>query len=112
MNTLRNHVQLIGNVGAEPEIKNTVNGKTFAKISLATNRVFRGENGEKKTQTNWHNLIVWGKQSSIVERFVTKGTEIAVNGTINSTIYLDQKGNSRQKTEIVVRDMKIMTRKK
>lgn len=111
MNSIRNHVQLIGNVGAEPIIKNLDNGKSFAKISLATHRCYRNEKGVKETKTQWHNLIVWGKQSSIVERYIKKGSEIAVNGTLNSSIYLDKEGNSRQKTEVVVRELQIMSRK-
>lgn len=111
MNSVRNNVQLIGNVGAEPVIKNLNNGKTVAKISLATNRIYRNEKGEKQTSTQWHNLVVWGKQSSLVQKLIKKGTEIAVNGSIHSKIYLDKQGNSRQATEVFVRDFKVMSRK-
>ncbi len=112
MNSVRNNVQLIGNVGSEPIIKNLNNGKTVAKISLATNRIFRNAKGEKEVRTQWHNLVIWGKQSSLVQKLIQKGSEIAVNGSLHSKIYLDKQGNSRQATEVFVRDFKVMSRKK
>ncbi len=68
MNTLRNKVQLIGNLGNDPEIINLESGKTLAKFSIATNENYKNANGEKVTDTQWHNIIAWGKTAEIVEK--------------------------------------------
>lgn len=112
MGTIRNNVQLIGNVGATPVIKNMTNGKAMAQISLATNRIFKNEKGEKETKTNWHRLVVWGDQSNIVQKYIQKGSEIAVNGMLSSYIYLDKQGNSHRSDEVIVHELKVISRGK
>lgn len=73
MSTLRNKVQLIGNVGNEPEITNLESGKKVAKFSIATNESYKDSKGEKVTNTQWHNIVAWGKIAEIVEKYVGKG---------------------------------------
>ena len=75
MNALRNKVQLIGNLGMDPEVKSLDGGKKLAKMSIATNEIYKNANGEKVTETQWHNLIAWGKTAEIVEKFLKKGSE-------------------------------------
>ena len=72
MNALRNKVQLIGNLGMPPEIKILDDGKKIAKMSIATNETYKNSKGEKVTDTQWHNLIAWGKTAGIVEKYLTK----------------------------------------
>jgi single-strand DNA-binding protein len=82
MNNIRNKVQLIGNVGQTPEIISIQKGKKLAKLTLATNEHYKDSKGDKKTETQWHNLIAWGKTAEIIENYVKKGEEIAIEGKI------------------------------
>ena len=82
MSTLRNKVQLIGNVGNEPEITNLESGKKVAKFSIATNESYKDSKGEKQQDTQWHNIIAWGKIAEIVEKYVGKGKEVALEGKL------------------------------
>lgn len=102
MNTLRNKVQLIGTLGNVPEVKNTENGKKLARFSLATNEMYRNVRGEKVKETTWHNLIAWGKIADIAEKYLTKGTEVAIEGKLISRCYTDRSGVKRYITEVEV----------
>ena len=84
MNNLRNKVQLIGNLGNNPEVKSLDGGKKLAKFSIATNERYKSAKGEKVTETQWHNLIAWGKTAEIVEKYLTKGKEVAIEGKLIS----------------------------
>ena len=90
MNTLRNKVQLIGNLGNDPEIVTCDNGKKLAKFSLATNEHYKDKNGEKQAKTQWHNLIAWNKTADLIEQYVTKGKQIAIEGKLSSRTYDDK----------------------
>ncbi|MGV6830390.1 MAG: single-stranded DNA-binding protein [bacterium] len=104
MNTLRNKVQLIGNLGNDPEIKNLDSGKKLAKFAIATNESYKNAQGEKITDTQWHNVIVWGKTAEIVERYLTKGKEVAIEGKLTSRSY-EKDGEKRYVTEIVCNEL-------
>lgn len=108
MSTLRNKVTLIGNVGQEPEIRDLESGKKVAKISLATNESYKNGKGEKITDTQWHNLVAWGKTAEIIEKYVTKGKEIAIEGKLTSRSYEDKEGNKRYVTEVVVSEILLL----
>jgi single-strand DNA-binding protein len=101
MSALRNKVQLIGNLGNDPEIIAMDSGKKLAKFSLATNEIYKNAQGEKVTDTQWHNVVAWGKTAEIVEEYVTKGKEVAVEGKLTSRSYDDKEGNKRYITEVV-----------
>lgn len=105
MSTLRNKVQLIGNLGNNPEIITLDSGKKLAKFSLATNESYRDANGNKQTNTDWHNLIAWNKTAEIVEKYLEKGKEIAIEGKLTSRCYDDKDGNKRYITEILVNEL-------
>ena len=105
---MKNSVQLIGHVGQEPEIKNLEGGKKLANISIATNEVYYKDNGDKVEQTQWHRVTAWGKTADIIERFVTKGKEIAIEGKLTHRSYDDKDGNKRYTTEIVASDMQML----
>ena len=105
MNTLRNKVQLIGNLGNTPEIITLDSGKKLAKFSIATNESYKNAQGEKVTETQWHNLIAWNKTAEIVEKYLEKGKEIAIEGKLTSRSYDDKDGNKKYITEVVVNEL-------
>lgn len=108
MNALRNKVQLIGFVGNDPEIKTLDKGKKLANITLATNEVYYKENGDKVEQTEWHRITAWGKTAEIIEKYVIKGKEIAVEGKLTHRSYDDKNGEKRYITEIVVNEVLLL----
>ena len=105
MSTLRNKVQLIGNLGNDPEIITLESGKKLAKFSLATNESYKNSEGEKITNTDWHNLIAWNKTADIVEKYLNKGNEIAIEGKLTSRSYETKEGEKRYVTEVVVNEL-------
>jgi len=100
MNALRNKVQLIGNLGNDPEIVNMDSGTKLAKFSIATNETYKNAKGEKVTDTQWHNVVAWGKTAEIVENYLTKGNEVAVEGKLIHRSYENKEGEKRYITEI------------
>lgn len=108
MSSLKNKVQLIGNVGNDPEIVNLESGKKLAKISLATNETYKNSENEKVTDTQWHNLVAWGKTADIIEKYVTKGKEIGIEGKLTSRSYEDKDGAKRYITEIVLSELLLL----
>ncbi|MBT7850229.1 MAG: single-stranded DNA-binding protein [Flavobacteriaceae bacterium] len=111
MNTLRNKVQLIGNLGNDPEIITLDSGKKLAKFSLATNEYYKDADGQKQTKTDWHNLVAWNKTAEIIENYVTKGKEIAVEGKLTSRSYETKEGEKRYITEVVVNEVLMLGNK-
>ncbi|WP_040252571.1 single-stranded DNA-binding protein [Psychroserpens mesophilus] len=111
MSTLRNKVQLIGNLGNDPEIVTLESGKLLAKFSIATNESYKNAQGEKVTDTQWHNVVAWGKTAEIIEKFVTKGKEIAIEGKLTSRSYDDKDGNKRYTTEVVCNELLMLGNK-
>jgi len=105
MSTLKNKVQLIGHVGNDPEIKSFDGGKKLAKLSIATNESYKNEKGEKVEETQWHNLVAWGKTADIIEKYVVKGKEIAIEGKLAHRSYEDKNGEKRYVTEVVIDEL-------
>ncbi len=108
MTKLRNSVQLIGNVGKTPEVTHLESGKMVAKLSLATNENYTNGNGEKVTDTQWHNLVAWGKTAEIIEKYAETGKEIAISGKLTTRSYDDKEGNKRYVTEVVVSEILLL----
>tara|TARA_R110000868_G_scaffold132180_1_gene342738 strand:+ start:2339 stop:2671 length:333 start_codon:yes stop_codon:yes gene_type:complete len=100
MNALRNKVQLIGNLGNDPEIINLDGGSKLAKFSIATNETYKNAKGEKVTDTQWHNVVAWGKTAEIVENYLNKGKEVAIEGKLTTRSYETKEGEKRYITEI------------
>ncbi len=96
-----NKVTLIGNLGADPEIRTTPSGTKLAKVSLATNRSFQDRSGERQERTEWHRVTFFGKLSDIVEQYVKKGDRLYVEGRIEYSQSEDPQGNVRYFTDIV-----------
>ena len=105
MYALKNKVQLIGNLGNAPEVKTTETGKKLARFSVATNESYRNANGEKGTETTWHNLVAWGKAADIAEKYLTKGKEVAIEGKLINRSYTDKDGNKKYITEVQVNEL-------
>lgn len=108
MNSLRNRVQLIGNPGMDPEIKNLDNGNKLAKFSIATNETYKNTKGEKVTDTQWHNVVAWGKTAELVEKFVRKGKEVGLEGKLTTRTYDSKDGEKRYVTEVVLNDLLLL----
>jgi single-strand DNA-binding protein len=105
MSTLKNHVQLIGNVGQEPTITNLESGKKVARFSIATNENYKNDKGEKVQNTDWHTVVAWGKIAEIVEKYVGKGKEIGITGKLRTRTYTTDDGNQRYVTEVEAREI-------
>ena len=100
MNALKNKVQLIGNLGQDPEIVTMDNGTKLAKFSLATTESYKNAKGEKVDDTQWHNIVAWGKTAEIVENYLAKGKQVAVEGKLTHRSYETKEGEKRYITEI------------
>jgi len=108
MKNMKNKVQLIGNVGQEPEVKTLGEGKKVANITLATNDYYINDKGDKVEQTEWHRVTAWGKVAEIIEKYVTKGKEIAIEGKLTYRNYDDKDGIKRYVTEVVANDILLL----
>lgn len=104
MNSLRNNVQLIGNLGQDPQVKTLEGGKKIAKLSIATNESYKNAKGELVKETQWHNLVAWGTTADLVEKYCLKGKEIAIGGKLVNHSYTDKEGVKRYITEIQINE--------
>ncbi len=105
-----NKAMLIGNIGKDPEIKTTQGGRKRATFSLATSRKFKDASGETREQTDWHNVVAWGKSADILEQLgVRKGTTLYVEGSISYRSWDDQNGQKRYATDINMETFQILT---
>ncbi|MCG9881130.1 MAG: single-stranded DNA-binding protein [Bacteroidia bacterium] len=105
MSNLKNSVRLMGHIGQNPELRTTTTGKKVANFSLATNENYIDANGQKVTETMWHNLIAWGKQADIAEKYLEKGKEICIEGKISNRNYQDKNGQKKYVTEIIISEI-------
>ncbi len=108
MFALKNKVQLIGNLGNNPEVKTLDSGKKMARFSVATNETYRNAKGEKVVETQWHNLIAWGKVAEIAEKLLHKGSEVALEGKLLNRSYNDKEGIKKYVTEIQVSEFLLL----
>ena len=109
MNAMKNRVQLIGNVGNDPEIKTLENGRKLAHVTIATNDKYTNDKGEKVEQTEWHRVTAWGKTAEIIEKYVVKGKEVAIEGKLTHRSY-DKNGEKRDVTEVVVSEILLLSK--
>lgn len=110
MNALKNKVQLIGRLGQDPEIISFQDGNKMAKFSLATDDSYKDKNGEKVDRAYWHNIIVRGGLVKVVESYVNKGQEIAIEGKLTNRSWNDKDGNKRYFTEIVCNELLMLSK--
>ncbi|MDP5099920.1 MAG: single-stranded DNA-binding protein, partial [Nonlabens sp.] len=109
MSNLTNRVQLIGNLGQAPVITNLDGGKKIAKFSIATSETYTNKQGEKVSDTHWHNIIAWNKTAEIIEKYVAKGNKIGIDGKLTSRSYDDKDGVKRYVTEVVCNEVLLLT---
>jgi len=113
MNTLKNSVTLIGNLGKEVELKELASGSKVAKILIATNDYYKNNKGEPVTDTQWHNLVAWGKTAEMMAEKLSKGSEVAIQGKLVHRSYEDKDGNMRYISEVKVNEfMKVSRQEK
>lgn len=105
MSSMRNNVRLIGNVGQDPEIKVLNNEKKMALLSLATNETYKNDRGDKVEETQWHRLVAWGNQAELIEKYVQKGKELAIEGKLVHRSYEDDNNQKRYISEVVIQDL-------
>ena len=109
--SLNNSVRIIGNLGMNPEVKSFGNDQKLAKFSVATTETYKNANGEKEKITQWHNVVVWGKLATVVEKYMQKGQMIALEGQLTSRSYTDKSGNKRYITEINANQIQMLAKK-
>ena len=112
MNSLKNRVNLIGNLGQDPETKNLENGKKVTRFTLATSDEYRNAEGQKVKETTWHNIVAWNGLADIAGRYLKKGAQIAVEGRIVYRNYEDKNGATRYVTEVVINEMLMLRSQK
>jgi single-strand DNA-binding protein len=110
MNALRNKVQLIGRLGQDPEIINFTDGNKMAKFSLATDDSYKDKDGNKVERAYWHNVVVRGGLVKVVENYITKGKEIAVEGKLTNRSYETASGEKRYVTEILCNELLMLSK--
>ncbi|MES2513293.1 MAG: single-stranded DNA-binding protein [Bacteroidota bacterium] len=110
MNTVRNRVQLIGNLGSAPEIKTLEGGKKMAKLNIATHESYKNQKGEWIKDTTWHNVTAWGNNADIAEKLL-KGAEVAIEGKLSNNSYTDKEGIKRFVVNIEVSEFIMLSKK-
>lgn len=96
-----NRVMLLGNLGADPELRMTTGGQAVLKLRLATSETYLDRNRQRQERTEWHNVVVWGKRAEALSKIISKGTRLFVEGGLRTSSYDDRDGNKRYRTEIV-----------
>ncbi|MEI9951073.1 MAG: single-stranded DNA-binding protein [Pseudomonadota bacterium] len=96
-----NRVMLLGNLGADPELKMTSGGQAVLKLRLATSETYLDRNKVRQERTEWHSVVVWGKRAEALGKFLTKGSRLFIEGGLRTSNYDDKDGNKRYRTEIV-----------
>jgi single-strand DNA-binding protein len=105
MNTLKNRVQLIGNLGQDPESKTLDSGKKVARFTLATDESFKNGDGQKVNETTWHNVVAWNGLAEIAGKYLKKGHQVAIEGRIVYRTYEDKNKVTKYITEIIANDL-------
>lgn len=109
MNTsMKNKVQLIGNLGKDPELKSLPNGQALLRLSLATNERYKSAEGEWKENTQWHPIVVWGKQAELLAGMVHKGSGLVIEGRLVQRSYESKEGEKRYSTEVVLSEFQLL----
>lgn len=107
-----NRVMLIGNIGKDPELRYTKKGTPVANLSLATNYTAKDENGTPTDHTEWHKVVVWGRQAEVCQEYLTKGRLIFTEGRLATRDWTDNNGNTRKTTEVMASTVRFLDLKK
>ena len=105
---MNNKVQLIGNLGKDPEVKEIDGGRKVANFTMATTESYKNDAGEKVSETSWHNIVAWNGLATIAERYLSKGNEVAVEGRLSYRNYDDKEGNKRYVTEVILSQIHLL----
>ncbi len=108
MNTLKNNVRLIGNLGADPEVREVAKGRKVARLSVATNEHYRNAEGDQVTDTQWHTVVAWGRTAEQVEMILRKGAMVTLEGRLVHRSYDAKDGTKRYITEVVMNGFQIL----
>ncbi len=103
-----NKVMLIGNLGKDPELRFTPSGRAVARFSLATSEQWTDQQGQRQDRTEWHNIVVWGKQAESCGQYLSKGRQVFVEGSIRSRQYDDKEGQKRYITEVIAQRVQFL----
>lgn len=107
MKTIRNQVQIIGRLGANPEVKQLESGKKMARFSVAVNESYKNKAGEWETKTQWHDVVAWAGAAGIAEKLLAKGQQVTIEGKLNKRSYTNKDGQLVYVTEIVANELMV-----
>jgi len=105
-----NKVILIGNLGRDPEVRYTASGQPVANFTMATTERWNDAAGERKERTEWHRIVVWGKQAEIAGEYLRKGRQVYVEGSLQTREWTDREGNKKQTTEVTAQRFQMLGR--
>lgn len=111
MNAMKNKVQLIGHLGAAPEVKTIANGSKYARMSVATDEVYTNKQGEKVTDTTWHQVVAWDKTADIVAQYLNKGSYVLLEGKLSNRQWEDKEGKKHYITEVICNNVLVLDKK-
>jgi single-strand DNA-binding protein len=111
MNALKNKVQLIGNLGKKPEVRTLESGTKLARFNIATDESYKNAKGDKVTETMWHNIVAWGKVADLAEKYLDKGSRVAIEGKLVHHSYNDKEGNKKYISEVQVNEVLMLDNK-
>jgi len=103
-----NKVILIGNLGADPEVRSTGTGQMVATLRIATNERWTDKSGQKQERTEWHRVVIWGRQAELCKEYLSKGRQVYVEGRLQTREWTDKEGNKRYTTEIVAQTVRFL----
>jgi len=106
-----NKVMLIGRLGHDPEMRYTPSGRPLTKFQLAVNRSWKSADGEKKTETEWFNVITWGKLAEICNQYLTKGQQVYIEGRLHTRQWQDEEGSNHSSVEVIAKEMLMLNSK-
>jgi len=112
MTTSKNRVQLSGHLGSDPELKTIESGRKLAKFSIATHESYKNNKGDTITETHWHYVTAWGKMAEFIQESLHKGTEVAIEGKLQSRSYTDKDGQKRYYTDVQATEIHMILRSK
>lgn len=111
MKSLRNTIQLIGHLGQDPEVKTFDKDRMLAKFTIATTDTYKNQKGDKVQDTQWHNVVIWGKLADVAGKYLKKGSEVCVEGKLVHRAYEGANGEKKYFTEVNVNDMVMLGKK-
>jgi len=106
-----NKVMLIGRLGQEPEMRYTPSGRPLTKLQVAVNRSWKSSDGEKKTETEWFNIVAWGKLAEICNQYLSKGQQVYIEGRLHTRQWQDDEGNNHSSVEVIAQEMLMLDSK-